>query len=180
MRHSHLLPIVLLAACASNPGGTARTETVRVATNNGGTVQISSVTTDRPLTHTVPAAIEDVWRVLPAVFDSLGIPVTERQQASRTIANTGVRLRRKLGNVSLHQYIDCGNAQGGPNAETYEVFFSFQTQVMAGRDAGSAQLSTLLQPLARPVNFSGDWVRCSSKGVLEAKIADVTKAKLGK
>lgn len=180
MRPIHVLPMVLLAACASRPGGAAITETVRVATNSGGAVRISSVATDRALTYEVAASIEDVWRVLPAVFDSLGIPVTERLQASRTIANTGVRLRRKLGNVSLHQYIDCGSAQGGPNAETYEVFFSLQTQVLAGKEAGSAQLNTLVQPLARPVNFSGDWVRCSTKGVLEGKIAEVTKAKLGK
>lgn len=126
--------------------------------------------------HEVRGSMEAVWRVLPAVFDSLEIPVTDRQIATRTIGNSGVRLRGRLGDVSLSRYLDCGATSAGPNAATYEVHFQLQTVVQAGAREGTAQLNTIVQPMARPAAGEGEWVTCTSTGTLEARILELTKA----
>lgn len=173
MRPFVSLCLLCLAACASRTtgGSTARTETVRVATT-GTTVAIQSTSTTAPSTREVARAADALWAVLPAVYDSLGIPVAQRQPATRTLGNDGLRLRRRLGSVPLQRYLDCGRGQDGPNAESYEVHLSVQTQVKPGARQTS-HLSTIVQAQARPVNFSGEWVRCASRDMLEERIAEL-------
>jgi hypothetical protein len=51
-----------------------------------------------------------------------------------------------------------------------------RTQVRPnGTDASS--VSTLVEAMAKPIAFNQDYSRCSSTGQLEARLADVIKAK---
>jgi hypothetical protein len=121
--------------------------------------------------------VDQVWRVLPAVFDSLGIPVTLLEPARRVIGNPGFKAHRRLGAAALSRYIDCGQAQSFPSADTYDVHLAVHTQLSAG-DAGTATVATMLQASARPMSYGGDYARCSSKGTLESAIATAVKGRL--
>ena len=127
------------------------------------------------MTYELTAPVDALWKVLPAVYDSLGIEITRRDPASHTLGNDGLRLRRRLGKVPLQRYLDCGSSQGGPNAESYDVHLTVRTRLQPGA-AGHSRLSTTVQAQARPINFAGDWVRCTSKNQLEQRIAELGTA----
>src|SRR5687768_3744527 len=140
------LSVVALAACSSSekPEMTARPETVRVVGNVGNLTSVGTTTSDGTVTTKVSATPDRVWQVLPIVFDSMAINIAHLDQQARVIGNKDLKVRGKLGKVPLRRYVDCGSAQGGPNADTYEVSFSVMTQVQPA-DATSANVSTLVQ-----------------------------------
>jgi hypothetical protein len=170
----------LLAACASagspSPTPATTTETVRVA-GTGTALAVTTVKTARPGTGTLAAKIDDVWRVLPAVYESLGIPITQLDQAGRIVGNPEFRLRRQLGGVSLARYLDCGRAQTGPNAESYEITMAIATQVQAAA-GGQTTVSTLVDASARPVSFTGTSTPCTTNGGLEERILSMIRDRL--
>jgi hypothetical protein len=125
---------------------------------------------------TIAYPVDQVWRVLPGVLDSLGIPVSLSDPAKHLIGNDGLNLRRRLGNTTLDRFIDCGNTQGSPSANSYEVHLAVRTTVSP--DPAGSVLSTTVVAMGRPVSFSGDYVRCSSTGALESRIADGARARL--
>ena len=180
MRTIPALSLVLLgAACASSgstaasapPSTTARapvTETLRI--EGGGTFG-TSVTT-ATTTKTLPFSIDQVWRVLPAVYDSLGIPVATLDAASHTVGNDGFKTRFRLRKVSLSRYLDCGSSPAGPSADDYEVTMAVHTQLAPGA-ASSTTATTTLEASAKPVQFSQPPTRCSSRGVLEPRVGDL-------
>jgi hypothetical protein len=165
------ISVLWLAACASSGGGGVQQETVRVVDSGVG-MQLTTHHTAGWVTQDVAAPGDAVWRALGAAHDSLGIPVTVRDERARTIGNDGLKLRRRLGQVPLQRYLDCGNTQGGPNAESYEVHLVVRTQVLPA-GSGSSRVSSTVQAQARPVNFSGDWIRCTSRNTLEKAIAEL-------
>jgi hypothetical protein len=125
----------------------------------------------------VAAMSDQVWRLLPAVLDSLGIPVNTLDPAKHTIGNSGFNVRGRLKSVPLSRYIDCGNSTGiGPNADTYQVNLEFLVEVQPV-DAGSS-VRTTLQAMAKPVTFAQDYSACSSKGALESRVADMLSARI--
>jgi hypothetical protein len=119
-----------------------------------------------------------VWAVLPAVYDSLHIPRSQVDEATHVLGNTGLKLRRRLGTIPLSRLLECGSAQGGPSADTYEVFLSILTTVQPGTEAGTAFVATTIDAQARPVSFAGEYVRCGSKGELEQRVLNSLKWEL--
>ena len=172
---------VTLAACSSTakPEVTARPETVRVVGNVGNMTSVGTTTSDHTVTMKVQAPPDRVWRALPIVFDSMAIDIAHLDQQARLIGNRDLKVRGKLGRAPLRRYVDCGSTQGGPNADTYEVSLSVVTQVQPA-DATSANVSTLVQAVARPVNFAGDYVRCVSLRSLEADLLKVLERQLSR
>jgi hypothetical protein len=178
MRTILLFAAAGLSACASSglaPAPTRPVETVRVAGAGTGAINVRAAETEVARPKTLAMNVDRVWSALPAVYESLGIPVAELNQGSRTIGNPGLRVRGRLGDTRLSRYLDCGAAQGGPNAETYNVTLSVLTSVQAQGEAATAVL-TDVQASARPVSLAGEPVRCSTKGALENRIADALRA----
>lgn len=132
---------------------------------------------DAAIPTTIEAPIEQVWPVMKSVFDSLGIPVTTLNPSQHLIGNASFRARRHLGKTPMIQLIDCGNFQGGPSAETYDINFSITTQLVP-LDARSTTLATLVQAQGSPPSFSGNPVKCGSSGKLEANIVDEVRKRL--
>jgi hypothetical protein len=174
------LVLLAAAACASPSGGVApeHPETVRISGGSApGTMQITTVTTTAPNVAILAWPVAAVWRVLPRVFDSLGIATNTVDSKSYVMGNAGFRVRRLLGKVPLSKYIDCGNAQGPPSADTYEIQMSIVTQLTPG--AGNATtVTTTLEASGRPITLSSEYSRCTSRGVLEPAIAAVAQARL--
>jgi hypothetical protein len=182
MRVDHSLLLLGLASCASS-GTTierpATTQTVRVTGSAAGNLSVGMSAATDAKTTTVPFAPDQVWRVLPGVFDSFAIPLSSVDDKSKVLGNTGFNIRRRLGSIPLPRLIDCGTTQGGPSAETYDIRLSVLTQVRAA-DGGASSIVTTVEAMGRPVAFSGEYVRCSSTGALETRIADAVTAQLKK
>ncbi len=181
MRLFSLLLLTSLAACATSPVGSTTTpqpQTVTVAGSNS-TMRVGGVA-DATGTATLPYSVEQVWRVLPFVFDSLGIPVTSMDPAKRTLGNEAFRVRARLKGTPLSRLIDCGTStQVGPNADNYDVVLVL-TAAVSPAEASSSTVVTTFSAVAKPVNFSQDYSPCNSKAVIEARFIDIMRAKLAK
>ena len=121
------------------------------------------------------SGIDKAWLVLPAVYDSLGIPRSKVDRASYTIGNLGMQVRRRLGNVRLSKYLDCGTAQQGPSADSYDVNLSVTTQLQA-EPTGATRVTTTVAAMAKPIMLSGEYSRCSSTGEIELQVHNLLDA----
>jgi len=170
---------VVIAGCATAGSGTSprpATETVRVATGGVGT-NLRIGNDDAVAVRKVAGTPDIVFRLLPLILDSLGIPVNSVDAAKHTIGNTGFNIRGKLKGVPLSRYIECGGAtQMGPNADSYSINFQFIVEVKPDKE-GSA-LVTTLQAMGKPINFAQDYSPCGSKGNLENRLSEMVAAKL--
>ena len=176
MRRVVPVALLVLAACSSSrPGealpGQAQTAAVRDA--SGSNLRINSG--DGVAMSSVASPIDAVWKSLPAVFDSLGIPVNTVDPKLKAFGNSGFKLTKKLGKTPLSQYLDCGQAQAFPSADTYEVYLVTMVQLQAS-EPGATAVATSVQASAKPLTVRGDYMRCSSKGELEKRIVDRLRA----
>ncbi|CAN5799475.1 hypothetical protein BH23GEM8_BH23GEM8_00370 [soil metagenome] len=170
--------IFLLAGCASSTAAPPASQTLRIVDAGGGATQLSVSPSSQPDVVALSSSAEDVWRVLPAVFEMVGIPVTERNSTNRVIGNPGHKVRRQMAGVRLGQYVDCGRMQGVPSADTYELTISVLTRVVPAEDRTST-LQTTVQAIGQPVNFASSSVNCWTTRSLEARIVELVKQMVG-
>lgn len=167
-----LASVILLSACGGGAGTHAQpdVQTVRVVGPGGGTLRV------RPdggtTTAIVGLPLEQVWRMLPAVFDSLDVPVTRVDEAARLYGNDGFRLRRRLGGVLLSRYFDCGETQIGPNADSYDVFLLLLTRLRPA-PGNMTTVDVTVEARARPVAFRQNYAGCTTRGRLEPLILEL-------
>jgi hypothetical protein len=119
----------------------------------------------------VDASLADTWKKLSTVYDSIGIPVTSSDPGQGVLGNDNFKIRRRLKDVPLTRYLDCGSTQGGPSAETYDIIMIVKTYLQPS--AGGTMATTFLQASGRPVSLSGNFVNCASTGRLEARIGEL-------
>lgn len=174
MRAVAILLLASLSACASS-SGTSSAGTGPIL--GQGSVGRSTDARSTVFTQTLAYPVDQVWRAMPAAFDSLKIPLNTLDAKTHTIGNDGFKIRQALGRTPLSSYIDCGRTQIGPNADSYEVVLTILTQVMPG-DGGATKITTTFESSARPIAYSQEYSKCSSRGVLEAKIMDVVRGRL--
>jgi len=177
MRQSLLVAVACLllqTACSSSPNQT-RVRTQSIGSSEVGRLAVTT-TVEADLIR-VPFDADAVFRVLPAAYDSLGIPIHGMNPARKTVSNDGIKIRNRLGRTPLSMYLDCGNSQIGPNADSYDVYLTVSTTVTPGA-SGTAAMATMLEAQARPATYNQAYHVCSSKGVLEQKLADQVKARL--
>jgi len=181
MRHLALLStlsIAALTACASTPSSDTPTVTeggmVPPTTRVVGvksSIDLRTNPTISRTTVTVQGTPAQVWSMLVAAYDSIGIPVNVSNPPQGLLGNDGFKLRRRLKDVPLTRYLDCGSTQGGPSAESYEVMLAVKTQLLPVNGAITA--TTMVDASARPVAISGNYVKCGSTGKLEARIGEL-------
>lgn len=174
--------LLVLAACASSSSGGApaaapRTSTQTMGGSDVGRLAVTTVVDADVIS--VPFDADAVFKVLPSVYDSLGVVVNLIDPARKQVGNSALKIRNRLGKNPLSYYLDCGSGQIGPNADSYDVVLSVSTTVSSG-GAGQASLATLLDAQARPATYNQAYSRCGSKGLLEQKIADAVAKKLRK
>jgi len=178
MRYTILLSALAagaLAGCASAnlpdvSDDPALPQTTRIVGTQGATEMRTNPSVARGVVM-INASLADVWKALPAAYEHVGIPVTSSNPGLAVLGNDGFKLRRKLKDVPLTRYLDCGSTQGGPSAETYEIFLIIKTQLQPVE--GGTRATTSLEASGRPVSISGNYVRCTSTGRLEERIGMV-------
>jgi hypothetical protein len=177
-----LLASVASGACASTQGSAppqpGTQETVRIANSGANTTfDMQTVSDNAPIVKAeIFRPIGDVWSALQVVYDSLGITIASRDEATHMLGNPALKVRRRLGSVRLAQYVDCGSTQGAPSADSYEVVLSVFTA--AQPTATGTTIVTQVSGQGRPVAFSGEYVRCASTGQLERQIANRVKLRV--
>jgi hypothetical protein len=177
MRLPALIALAAVAGCASSAattGSSAGGGSARVIGSTGeGTVHAISTGSEPIAGETrIAAPLASAWTRLRAAYDSLGIQPTTIDAASKIYGNRGMQIRRQLGNVRLSKYIDCGNPQARPSADFYDVNLSVVTQLSA-LDSANTRVVTTVDAMARPVSFSGEYIRCATTGAIESRISDL-------
>jgi hypothetical protein len=173
------------AACASSGGSGSSTastaptamETTRIAAGSG----TMTMTTNRDIatnTKTIAYPIARVWPAVRAAYDSVAVPVAVFDEASHSVGNSALRVRRRLGEVALSKYLNCGSTQGFPSADTYEIQMSVLTQVRSDPESGGTTILTTVQGQGRPMTISSEFTPCASTGGLEKQIVDVVNRAL--
>ena len=181
MRRFVILSAVLVCGCASSHGTAGAPQpdqTMRIPTNNasgGSTIIIAQ--TESPSQRTIGAPAARIWNALPAVYQTLGLPITDRNAEARTMGTTSYKIRRKLGNAPLSRYLDCGSTQGSPSADSYEVLLNVSTQLLPASGDTTA-VSTTVNAMARPVFVSGEYVNCGSTRALEKRFFELLSVEL--
>jgi hypothetical protein len=183
MRWISMLSCAALFGCASSgaaPSGSAPQETIRIS--GGAGLPMSTVDThplDATSTSVVGFAVDRVWGALRVAYDSVAVPVSTFDATSHTIGNTALRVRRRLGDVFLSKYINCGNTQGGNGADTYEVVFSIVTRATPA-ESGMTRIASVIDAQGRPITIGGEYTRCTSTGVLEKRLVQLVTSQLNR
>lgn len=183
--HPALPAIVLLlgaSGCASTSAGTSgdfggnRVQTAVLQNTQGAARGINMVSTTEVNSALINAPVEKAWTALQAAYVTLGIPVTDLNQQSRTIGNNTYRVRRRIGDVPTMRALDCGGDSGMPNAETYQLLLTVKSRIIPN-DAGGSVVQTTLEGTGKNATTAASSdVRCSSMGALETRIAELIKA----
>ena len=172
-----MLAVATVWACASSgsPTPTINPDVRIVTPQNEQAMSISSTVVEG--VATVAAPIDKVWAVLTPSYDSLGIPLTAIDPASHSVANGGVIVHRRLGKTRLSEYLNCGNSQGGPSADTYEINLSITTRLAPASPSGTT-VTTVVNAAGKPASLSGDYIPCASTDGLETRLVRMIEAQL--
>ena len=183
-------PLAAFAGCASagspsSSGATAATVAPGAPVPQRRQVQIAgaplvmSTEASRDVAQ-LAAPVARSWEALRAAYDSVGVAVGTLDPRTYTIGNLGYKVRQRLGRAPLSRYLDCGGStQVGPNADSYDVMLSV-TSTLTPAGAEATTLTTTVEADARPATFNQSWMRCTSKGALEKRLADVVRAQLAR
>jgi hypothetical protein len=169
------LAAMALAACASAATPTSRTQTIDMPNTPGKGLSISISPSAIPFIKTVAVPIDQLWHLIPATYDSLGIPLTVLEPKSHIVGNEGFKARQRLAKVRMSTYFECGTTQVDRNADSYELYIVMMTQLEA-QGADSTKITTTADAAAKPLQFAQDYSHCTSKGVLEQSVFDIIMA----
>ena len=185
-RSRALLPLLLVSVgCASSPKTTAPDviQTRRPMDTGASGLQggsLRSVTEDFVRTAAVEASPDEVWRVLPAVYEELKLPVGTVVTAERRIASANARFRERVAGERAARIVSCGTAADGREAaDSYELTLDIAT-VATPLEGGKTDVKSVVSGMAKPVFTNGEPVRCASTGRLEERIAAAVRVKLGR
>jgi hypothetical protein len=181
-----LLAALLAAACGASTAGTSAAvpeTTVTPVTQRiispGSTLNINTVDVNSGYTQLIVGSMDAAWTAVNVVYNDLKIPITTLVDAQHIIGNDQYKVRRRIGPLPMQQILDCGNSQGIPNAETYDILMAINS-TMVPNPKGGVNLVTRIDATGRSPNFSRENpVVCHSSGTLEKHIAELVRKKVG-
>lgn len=175
---SALLGMVLGAGCAAaGPNeGRVREDVVRVGTEDGRTLVMPIVHDDFVEGGVVMAQREDVWSILPLVFEDVDLPPPAVDEGTWTMAVQNHTIMRRLGDSPLSNLLECGRDMSGYHADTHRIRLSVRTWLRPA--AQGTEVRTRVEARAASVEGRAGTIQCTSKGVLEARIANAAQARI--
>jgi hypothetical protein len=166
------------AACtATAPNeGTIRQDVVRVGMDDGRTMVLPLVHDDFVEGGVVTALREDVWSILPLVFEEVGLPPPAVDEFTWTMAVQNHTIMRRLGDTQLSKLIECGRDMSGDHADSHRIRLSVRTWLQPA--AQGTEVRTRVEARATSVEGRAGTIQCTSKGVLELRMANAAQARL--
>lgn len=174
-----LVASVLLSGCATSTGALPETGTRQTVQVSGVQGRLNIVSGNSASTSVIAEPMELVWRALPTALDSLGIVVTSVDASQFVMGADHSKVRQRLGKTPLSRYLDCGQTQIGPNADSYDVTLTVMVQLQRGA-AGTTAVTTSVDATAQPIAFRQAPSDCSTKGVLESRLVALLQARASK
>jgi hypothetical protein len=172
--------VVLSAGLAACSGAVTPTQRVESTYIPGASV-MSVSGENGTISATMGAPLQSVWRVLPLAFDSTGLQLSLIDPKKHVMANEGFKIRQKLGKERLSEYFECGTTQVGPNADSYELYLTVYTYLEPIKgDSSRTRMTVAITGAGKPLQFSQDYSRCTSKTMLERRMLDVVATLLKK
>lgn len=173
MRSIVLLVLVFSAACAASGSGPLRAPAGHPPSiePSGTSLEVNLSPTRAVVSEAVAATPDAAWAALPEAWADVGLEVKEVSEATRVLGNPRVVVSRRLGEVPLSRYLECGSGLTGPFADRYRIEMLIRSAVVPG-ERGGARVDTYLEAQARnPEGSSNTGVQCASTGSLERAIA---------
>ena len=173
------------AACSSTgttPAGTTPAPVSVYAQSGGanaGLQGVTLVTGGTAQTTTLTATREAIWPHLVGAYASLGIPLTQQDEATFKLGNTQLKARRALNNLQLRTALECGSDLAGEKAESYELRITIESSLATAGSGTGTELTTSVSAVGRSASVSGSDVSCSTKGEFERRIQRYVRAQLG-
>lgn len=174
-----LVPITLAVTtgCASNlstepgPGVDSGPRTVRLTDNAGASVgDVSYHVEDNIVIGVIDTTPNEAWPHLLAAYEAVGLEPDILDEARLTVGVSEVRLRRRLGDRSLSNYLSCGRSMTGELADRGTVRLRISSTLRT-TPAERTQLRTTLQANAVDNDGTSRDVRtCYSNHRLEASV----------
>ena len=163
--------VFLLSACASSPSSApagAGTPGSISGTETGGMIRMGQ--DSRAVSVGLAATPEQVWAVLPGIYQEIGVQTEMRDDALRTIGTRGFTGGRIAGKRPL-EFVRCGNAGSGPSSGgMLRTRLIIVTRVMPA-SGGKTELVTEVGGTATPVEGTSTGpTMCASTGELEQRI----------
>lgn len=174
MRLLRSLLLLVAAGCATSRSdlpATPTTESTTTFEGSEGAYAIVQRSSAGASSDSVFVSVDSVWVALPEIYGRLRVPVNTTDRQQRRFGAERIAVRGQLGGVMLSRLVDCGQSvMGSDNANTYSVTLSIITRLLpAGPNATVVQTQVLGK--ARPSGQSTGVVSCTSKGVIEERIA---------
>ncbi|HEV7596086.1 MAG TPA: hypothetical protein VGO33_13905 [Gemmatimonadaceae bacterium] len=180
MRAIIVLLVGVVIGCASpNPGAVASAPgpDVRMTMPSGSQQVLNvGVSVVRGVAN-LQFPIDKVWNAMMPAYDSLSIPLSVLDATSHTIGNEGLTARRRIGKTRIGEYLNCGNGEGGPSADIYEINLSMVSRLQPNA-VGGTTITTTVDGAAKPASFSGDYIKCATTGELEKRLVKIVEDKL--
>jgi hypothetical protein len=171
----------LVAGCASGGSGGSGTLTgvsdagvVQVMTGDGEMWHIPRGS-DLRSTPTAEVSPAEAWRVLPLVYEMLGIELTTILPAERRLGSGDHRFQREILNRRPSDFFECGSDPGllRPLADQVPIDARIETHVVGSGDG--SEIRTAISATARRSGGAPGRANCESTGLLEVIIARLTQ-----
>lgn len=180
LRMVAMAALLAVAGCASAPAQ----EEDAVAMSGLSTVNLAGYLTQQIANDiefvetTLPVEVDLVWRVLPGVYQELGIPVATSNYETRQVGNLGFEVQRVNGK-RMNTYLDCGTSRTGPMANAYQVTLTVLTKLESVEGDGATKMTSAVDGTAVNRSTAGYPVPCTSRETLEELISDKVAEVLG-
>ncbi|HSK18156.1 MAG TPA: hypothetical protein VK912_03395 [Longimicrobiales bacterium] len=168
------LVLTLVACGASSPNeGRSREDLVRVGSQDGRTIMLPIQHDDFTGGGIVEAPRETLWRLLPVVYEELGLPAPAADPSIWTVAVQNHTTSRRIGDTRMSEMIDCGMGLTGPHADSHRIRMSVRTWLEPAA-TGTKVITRVESNASSTEGTAGSFV-CSSRGQLEARIANALR-----
>lgn len=179
MRGIIVLSVSVLVGCApAGPGAVASAPgpDVRMSMPQGTQVISVGATVVQGVAN-LQFPIDKVWSAMSPAYDSLAIPLTVIDGTTHTIGNEGLKARRRIGSTRIGKYLNCGDGEGGPSSDIYDINLSVVSRLQPN-SAGGTTITTTVDGVAKPASFSGDYIKCATTGELERRLVKLVENKI--
>ena len=122
---------------------------------------------------------DSIFTALETVFKELKLPVESRNAKSTLLNNLNADISRRLGDVALSRYLDCGRGFSGSNADFYRITLAFSVWVEPATGEPQQLMVAIAASGRDPAGSRSAYSQCTSRGALEKRIADRVQELVG-
>lgn len=129
-------------------------------------------------TATIDGRRPAVFQALLSAFEEVGLEISGADQVRGIVQSERMTATRQLAGLRLGDLLTCGATLTGDRAESWRIELELMAQVQP-EGTEKTRLTTRIQATARTTDGTGrNPIACSTKGVLEQKIAEATAARV--